>query len=67
MRAMQGKTVLITGATSGIGKETARELADMGARVVMINRNPAKAEEVAEEIEDIPPLVRDRLVSGTAI
>jgi NAD(P)-dependent dehydrogenase (short-subunit alcohol dehydrogenase family) len=50
MRAMQGKVVLITGATSGIGKETARALAEMGARVVLINRNPAKAEGVAEEI-----------------
>jgi len=50
MRAMQGKVVLITGATSGIGKETARALAEKGARVVMINRNPPKAEEVAEEL-----------------
>lgn len=50
MRAMQGKTVVITGATSGIGTETARALADMGARVVMINRNPQKAEAVAEEL-----------------
>jgi NAD(P)-dependent dehydrogenase (short-subunit alcohol dehydrogenase family) len=50
MRAMREKVALITGATSGIGKETARALAEMGARVVMINRNPAKAEGVAEEI-----------------
>src|SRR3989440_12757630 len=48
MRAMQGKLVVITGATSGIGQETARALADNGARVVMINRNPQKAEGVAE-------------------
>jgi len=47
---MQGKTVLITGATSGIGKETAAALVGMGARVVMINRNPPKAEEIAAEI-----------------
>ena len=50
MRAMQGKLVLITGATSGIGQETARALADMGACVVMINRNLQKAEAVAEEL-----------------
>src|SRR5207237_10617270 len=50
MRAMQGKLVVITGATSGIGQETARALADMGARVVMINRNLQKAEAVAEEL-----------------
>lgn len=51
MRAMvQGKTVVITGATSGIGTETARALADAGARVVMINRNPQKAEAVADDL-----------------
>ena len=50
MRAMQGKVVVITGATSGIGQETARALADMGARVVMINRNLQKTEAVAEEL-----------------
>ena len=50
MRAMQGKTVVITGATSGIGTETARALADMGARVVIINRNPQKAEAVADDL-----------------
>ena len=50
MPAMQGKTVVITGATSGIGTETARALAARGARVVMINRNPEKAEGVADEL-----------------
>jgi NAD(P)-dependent dehydrogenase (short-subunit alcohol dehydrogenase family) len=41
---VKGKTVVITGASSGIGLETARALAGMGARVVAVVRNRAKAE-----------------------
>ncbi len=36
---MDNKIVVITGATSGLGKETARELARMGATVVILGRN----------------------------
>lgn len=39
---LNGKTVLITGATSGIGLETSVELARLGAQVVMVGRDPAK-------------------------
>jgi len=42
---MTGKTVLITGATAGIGRVTARQLAAAGARVIVIARNREKAEE----------------------
>jgi len=47
---MDGKTVLITGANSGIGKETTRDLAKRGARIVMACRNLETANAVRDEI-----------------
>jgi retinol dehydrogenase-12 len=47
---MTGKTVLITGATSGIGKVAATELAGMGAQVIVHGRNAEKAAAVQQEI-----------------
>src|SRR6266568_1249579 len=47
---MQGKLCLITGATSGIGKESARALGAMGADLALVYRNRQKAEGVAEDI-----------------
>ncbi len=41
---MQGKVVVITGATSGIGGVAARRLAGMGARIVLIARDKARGE-----------------------
>ncbi|KAJ2941564.1 hypothetical protein O0L34_g14616 [Tuta absoluta] len=49
---MDGKTVIVTGCTSGIGKETARELAKRGARVIMACRNLETAEKVKADIID---------------
>ena len=47
---MTGKTLLITGATGGIGIETARALAGMGARVVVSGRTASRGQAVVDEI-----------------
>jgi NAD(P)-dependent dehydrogenase (short-subunit alcohol dehydrogenase family) len=47
---MRGKTCVITGANSGIGKETALGLAQMGARVVLVCRNAEKGQAALEDI-----------------
>jgi retinol dehydrogenase-12 len=50
MADLQDKIVLVTGATSGIGEVTARELAQQGAHVIILARNRAKAERTQQEI-----------------
>ena len=45
-----GRTVIITGANSGLGAVTARELARKGARIVMAVRNTAKGEAAAQQM-----------------
>jgi NAD(P)-dependent dehydrogenase (short-subunit alcohol dehydrogenase family) len=47
---MSGKTCVVTGANSGIGKETALGLAHMGARVVLVCRNAEKGRAAVEDI-----------------
>jgi NAD(P)-dependent dehydrogenase (short-subunit alcohol dehydrogenase family) len=47
---MSGNICIVTGANSGIGKETALGLAQMGARVVMVSRNAEKGKAALEEI-----------------
>lgn len=47
---MTAKTVLITGATSGIGRVAAESLARQGAQVVVVGRNPAKTEATVADI-----------------
>ena len=47
---MVGKTVLVTGATGGIGKATAIGLARLGARVGITGRDVARAEAAAADI-----------------
>jgi citronellol/citronellal dehydrogenase len=45
-----GRTVIVTGAGSGIGRCTAHELAALGARVILTGRRPDKLDTVAAEI-----------------
>ena len=48
---MNGKLCMVTGANAGIGKVTARELAKMGAHVVMVCRSKERGEAAKKEIE----------------
>jgi len=48
--AVRGKVILITGASSGIGKATAVKVADAGATVLLVARSLDKLEETKEEI-----------------
>jgi NAD(P)-dependent dehydrogenase (short-subunit alcohol dehydrogenase family) len=55
--AMQGKVVVITGGTSGIGQVAAEQLAGMGARIVLIARNPARGEASLARLKQAGPEV----------
>ncbi|WP_428325083.1 SDR family NAD(P)-dependent oxidoreductase [Nitrosopumilus sp.] len=47
----KNKTVLITGASSGIGKQTAIEFAKLGANIILVARRKEKLDELANELE----------------
>ncbi len=49
---MKGKVVMITGANSGIGKETAIQLAKKGATIIMVCRNKNRGAEALKEIKE---------------
>lgn len=63
---MLGKTVLITGATAGIGAATAARLYAMGARVILHGRNPARLAAAIEKILRLVPEGAGRLDVLTA-
>ena len=49
MKNVENKVIIITGASSGIGEETARTLAKEGAKVVLSARREDRLKKLAEE------------------
>ena len=64
---MSGKTVLVTGATGGIGKVAAAELVSQGAEVWLIGRNPEKTAAVQAEISAAGHFIADLSIRGQAL
>lgn len=52
---MKGKTVVITGATSGIGQVAAERLAGMGARIVLVARSKERGAAALERLRSVAP------------
>ena len=63
---MGGRTVLITGAYSGLGKETARAMAARGAHVILSGRDAGKLDDAKAEIADATGAQIDTLVCDLA-
>jgi retinol dehydrogenase-12 len=61
---MQGKVCVITGATSGIGLVAAERLAAMGARLLLVGRDPRRGEAAIKAIKAHAPQAGARIVYG---
>ncbi|MDP2316337.1 MAG: SDR family oxidoreductase [Pseudomonadota bacterium] len=54
---MRGKVILLTGATSGIGRQAAVALAPSGATIAVVGRDPARTEALVQELRAVNPQV----------
>jgi short-subunit dehydrogenase len=52
---MKGKTVVVTGGTSGIGEVAAEKLAEMGARIVLVARDRSRGEGTLARLREKAP------------
>ncbi|BCI88432.1 hypothetical protein NIIDMKKI_36380 [Mycobacterium kansasii] len=66
---LTGKTVLLTGATGGLGRAIAAALADRGARLVLSSRKPAELDKLAASLSglDHRTIISDLSESGAAV
>ncbi len=68
---LAGRTILITGASGGLGSALARECAKAGASVILCGRNAVKLERVYDEIESMgapqPAIAMLDLANATAV
>ncbi len=51
MNIVKDKIIMVTGSTDGIGKQTAIDLAEMGANIIVHGRNESKAKQAAENVK----------------
>jgi NAD(P)-dependent dehydrogenase (short-subunit alcohol dehydrogenase family) len=58
MNALPGEVVVLTGGTSGIGEATALELAEMGARLVLVARDPQRTARILELLQRKSPTIK---------
>ena len=58
---MKGKTIVATGATSGIGEAAVLALAEFGARIVFIARDEARAQATMQKLEAKAPGLGHRM------
>lgn len=60
--SLKGKTIMITGASGGIGSATARECSKLGAKVIITARNKERLESLLDELTEIKDQKKDSFI-----